>query len=799
MFNRIENFGERWYGVTVLLALLFILAFAPLLLGGQLVFDDDLLGTFYPYYHFYSQSIDSGDSFLWNPNSSSGYPPFVGIVNSLLSPVTYLLSVLLPPLANYHWTLWFYIVLAIFFCDLFLRDVGIKFWGRLIGALVFVSGPIFLNLDISTIAPMYALPLMLFCLWRIKHSQRLWAYVILGGIGLTVSWLASFQGFLLQVFIFAGAFVLVLGWKDRVVLRRLIAALILIVLIAAALSSFYLYWGSTLASLSERAGGLSYEQSAVKATTLWDLSRFWLPSFKVNYFAISQATLYLGFLPLFFFVLAFFKRQTNRLYYFFLLAYAVAFLISIKYSPLFWILQKLPILNLFKVPSRWMFTSSFAAAFLIATNVNIIFDSTEKIGKKIYSWFARVNCTIAAIIAVASSLFIFGYDRILAFLKSLFLANFYAGTSQAIPLDSYYRLIETWLGNFRRVFDLSVATVFWPFIFMVLGLALLWIFYSKQILDNKSFIRWAGVLTVFNFLFVLYSFYPTFSQKIVEDKSPTIEFLQQHPGKFLSFLPNRPHHEYAVSPHDLTIETQVAPWLLGLNSDIHLLYGLDGAGNSDSLLNRRMGRLLAAVGEGSILGESEEVNLIDQLVTPEEKIKTLESRRNLLDWLGIRYIITAYELGEPFKKVLTTRNQLPYDYEVFIYENPSYHSSAYLSENVEIMKQDEHISFRRMFNAASADVDILECITEACLGLANGSLADNDGVHIVERHNDSIILTAETDRSRLLVLLQNNLPGWLATIDGQPAEILMVNGTFIATIVPTGDHKIEFKYKPWKI
>ncbi|MBC7867452.1 MAG: YfhO family protein, partial [Gloeobacteraceae cyanobacterium ES-bin-316] len=48
----------------------------------------------------------------------------------------------------------------------------------------------------------------------------------------------------------------------------------------------------------------------------------------------------------------------------------------------------------------------------------------------------------------------------------------------------------------------------------------------------------------------------------------------------------------------------------------------------------------------------------------------------------------------------------------------------------------------------------------------------------------------------LLVYLQNNYEGWVAFIDGKPAELLPVNITFMAIAVPAGEHLIEFKYRP---
>jgi hypothetical protein len=48
----------------------------------------------------------------------------------------------------------------------------------------------------------------------------------------------------------------------------------------------------------------------------------------------------------------------------------------------------------------------------------------------------------------------------------------------------------------------------------------------------------------------------------------------------------------------------------------------------------------------------------------------------------------------------------------------------------------------------------------------------------------------------LVNLLQNNYYGWEATIDGQPAEILTGNMSFISVILPAGEHEVVFSYDP---
>lgn len=51
----------------------------------------------------------------------------------------------------------------------------------------------------------------------------------------------------------------------------------------------------------------------------------------------------------------------------------------------------------------------------------------------------------------------------------------------------------------------------------------------------------------------------------------------------------------------------------------------------------------------------------------------------------------------------------------------------------------------------------------------------------------------------LLVLSENDYPGWRAYIDGAPASVIRVNYGLRGIVVPAGDHEIAFVYRPWSV
>ena len=71
-----------------------------------------------------------------------------------------------------------------------------------------------------------------------------------------------------------------------------------------------------------------------------------------------------------------------------------------------------------------------------------------------------------------------------------------------------------------------------------------------------------------------------------------------------------------------------------------------------------------------------------------------------------------------------------------------------------------------------------------------GSLA------FLEDEPNRVRLQVEASRPALLVLADTYFPGWRASVDGTPAEILPVGGAVRGVRLPEGAHEVEFRYAP---
>jgi hypothetical protein len=61
---------------------------------------------------------------------------------------------------------------------------------------------------------------------------------------------------------------------------------------------------------------------------------------------------------------------------------------------------------------------------------------------------------------------------------------------------------------------------------------------------------------------------------------------------------------------------------------------------------------------------------------------------------------------------------------------------------------------------------------------------------------ESFVISVNTPSDAILSLAHPDYPGWQATLDGEPIEILRAYGALTAVVVPEGEHVVRFVYDP---
>lgn len=63
-----------------------------------------------------------------------------------------------------------------------------------------------------------------------------------------------------------------------------------------------------------------------------------------------------------------------------------------------------------------------------------------------------------------------------------------------------------------------------------------------------------------------------------------------------------------------------------------------------------------------------------------------------------------------------------------------------------------------------------------------------------QRHGRDVVATVSAPSGAILRTLEPELPGWTATIDGQPAPTLTIDTAFVGVAVPPGTHDVELRW-----
>ena len=244
----------------------------------------------YAFREFAAQSLKSGAGFpLWNPYLYGGMPYVAAMHGDIFYP-TFLLRMFLPTDVAMTWGFIIHVVLAGYFCFVFLRALGLSYWAAVIGGLAYMLGGNVAGL----VSPGHdgklfvaaLTPLALYLLTRFIRDGRLWAWGALAvTIGLAV--LSPHPQLFQYMLLVGGAFALFIAFADpsvrelerKLVFRRLAFALGAIVL-GAMIGAIQYLPVAEYVDWSPRAGGKKgWEHAISYSMPPSELFNTYLPQF----------------------------------------------------------------------------------------------------------------------------------------------------------------------------------------------------------------------------------------------------------------------------------------------------------------------------------------------------------------------------------------------------------------------------------------------------------------------------------------------------------------------------------------
>lgn len=206
-----------------------------------------------------------------------------------------------------------------------------------------------------------------------------------------------------------------------------------------------------------------------------------------------------------------------------------------------------------------------------------------------------------------------------------------------------------------------------------------------------------------------------------------------------------------------------------MNASLGLLYGQDDVILTSPLLMLRNDAVLSMAG-------------LDVGDRGPQKVSRLLQNPQVPDLLGLRWLLSVHDIDDP-------GYVLWMDGPVKLYENPDALPNAFL---VGCVQQPE-----APWDAIAALDPRGWAVVEQDTGLP--TCADGQAVGTVEIARPSsreVVLQVRAERRALLVHTDSYYPGWEATVDGQPAEILVADLIYRGVVVEAGDHEVVLRYRP---
>ena len=138
---------------------------------------------------------------------------------------------------------------------------------------------------------------------------------------------------------------------------------------------------------------------------------------------------------------------------------------------------------------------------------------------------------------------------------------------------------------------------------------------------------------------------------------------------------------------------------------------------------------------------------------------------------------------------------------VDIYQNARVLPRAWLASEVRVL--DDAAMLQVIRNGVLPDGTkwdpIHTALVEAELATPLAASAQDGRVEITGHEPNRVNLQTHAGSNSILVLSENDYPGWRVYIDGQAADVLRVNYALRGVVIPAGDHRISFVYRPWSV
>jgi uncharacterized membrane protein YfhO len=714
-----------------------------LLLKG-VFFSGDIRAVMLPFRLYTALQISHGIFPLWSPYILLGYPYAFDFIAGVFYPITYLFFLPFPPHAAINYYVIFHYLVAGWGTYYYGRSIGLQRISAFISGLSFAMGGFMLSrLCHVTIFDIIAfLPVVLWILEKGFQKDK-WLYAGYAGLVTAIMFLGGHTQFAVYMMMMGGFYLLAgpLFYKDKNLLFWL-KSLGFYCFIAIGTSAVMALPMKQMIAYSYRAGGIPWENLTNHSIPLSHLLRFFFPflfgyPYEYHYSDLNfvETCGYIGILPLLLIFIQLFGNQKTSYQKFYLWIFFISLVIALgKYTPLIHILKYTPILRLTQGPGRMLVFTGLAGAILGGLGMDYMISNRMSPSRRRYS---LIFLSIAAIFGT-------GF-----FLYALLTKNpFY---SLRIP----------------RGYDLLMRAAF---IVIISGLLAIWI--------KKSFKYEYVPLILAGFLAIDLL---TFGLILNRDanKSYPLSSLYQHPAT-VDFIKKdtSSFRIYSFSNHVWDDPGDEYKQFKTLHRNMPMYFGLEGFHTYCC---------------GGVWRLYELMDKLEQnwnQFSLEERNNQLADRLSFFRQANIKYILSLEPITVPgIKEVFQYQDAKVYEVEKV---KPRIYFAEYWST---VTSPKEALSRLTSHPAMSVDTSIVEITNPKTLP-ASYSLDSMASFSVIKQKAGKFILKTQTASTSLLVFADYYFPGWKATIDGKPSDILRTNYMMKGIVIPPGSHDVRMWFFP---
>ena len=797
-----------------LLAPLLVL-YRDLLFAGSAWLDLDLLLSYQPRYALLAEGVREGRIPLWADGLLAGFPVAFSEFGWFY-PLTWVLLRLFEPLRAYFIELALGLALA----------AGAAYWlGRVwgltrpsaylagflftYGAFIFATSRFLNYTDIF-----FALPAGVGAIELIARGQR--RYSTLLAVSAAVTALAGHpQIALLWGFVWLLFACTRLWWvRSDLGIKQAATGLSWIVAAAAiglAVSAVRLLPTITTTGQSTRAGGLEFATAAQGSIPPWSLALGYVyPSFEIprvlNDSLRSEALLYLGIatpaLVLVAVVVAWRERLVRLLVGLILLTWVLA---MGSFSLGFPLLHKLPLFEFFRQPARFGIAASFALAYLAAIGIERLRSDDLRSSRlvhligRVWVWLAGLigAGTAAATIVLTGFAFLivpYGYDYIDRVIVG--------SQGRFLTAERYYRTFDQLYERLTAAFSLEYWAPRWTLLAAVLTGLIFWRLLRARLAPASAHAALIGVLA-FDVLVAPGHAIPTVPEAwyarnpqagaVIPADSDADWRVFSYRGLAQKFeLSTAAGTQLDRTRRDLLEYVFLNETLTPNLPMTGRRASLDGYEN---LMPRATADYLAYVGsERTTVPGFASDSALDAVA----RADLLRRRMPALAAANVRFVTSGVPIQAPaLRQVQAHALTLPawasVDQTLYVYEVQDWAPRAWIARDWRVTAPEANP--QAVLDAIASQSGPV--LVDRDPGIRATRASQPDAVHPPEREAERVVVRVELGAPGLLVFNEAMYPGWEATVDGRPTEMVTVNTIMRGVpIESAGAHTVVMTYTP---